>query len=266
MTALTMEHVDLGPYRARLVEAREQHGRRLSETQSAFEELFRVAARSGQPLDGLRRYTENEVERFFAQTIPGPDGHVYWDGAKDGFTRNDGKQRRPRRWWWARVHGVDLDPYDDVIAVCGERNCINPEHAEKGRGIVRRQFTEEQCVGAIQVVALRLGRAPLKDEWDAGSYRPSSTTIVARIGSWSGAVRRAGYEPWIGAANAPVSAAQCIATVRFLEKRLGRTPFVTDIDRLRPELRANGLPSSPATIWRYLGRWPDALKKAGINR
>lgn len=60
----------LRPFRERLDEARETHGRRSGHAQRAFEALFRESVRLGQPLDSLRKYARDEDERFFANTIP----------------------------------------------------------------------------------------------------------------------------------------------------------------------------------------------------
>jgi hypothetical protein len=259
---MTTTAVDLRPYRRRLHDARMNHGRRSSQALRAFEDLFRVAARSGQPLDALRRYSKHEPERFFAQTIPGPDGHVFWDGGR-GFRRNDGKTRSPLRWWWAHSHGVEPGPYEDVVPMCGNGSCINPEHAVMDRSARRRRFTDQQIIGTIQVAALRLGHAPTQKEWLEGGYSPTDAIVVQRFGSWGDALRTAGYQHDTHF-KIRVDEDACLTTLRFLRDELGRTPEATDLRRLREQVRAQGLPSSPTTIRRYLGEWPNALKKAGI--
>lgn len=168
--------------------------RRSSEAREAFERLFRASAKKGQPLDALRRYTADETERFFAQTVTGVSGHVYWDGSRNGFVRNDKKSRAPRRWWWAHKHGKEPGQYEDIVAMCGELNCINPEHCEMGRNLRRpKRYTEEQMLNAIKVAALRLGHPPSTLEWSAMKGSPDRKIFQACFGNWGNAVRKAGF-------------------------------------------------------------------------
>jgi hypothetical protein len=253
---------DLRVLREELAELRRTHERRSSVVAEAFCRLVREAAAQGQPLDGLRRHTADEVERFFAQTIPGPDGHVYWDGAKS-FTRNDGKTRIPRRWWWAHKHGRELGQHEDLIPTCGESSCVNPDHCEIGRGLRRLRFGREAMLGSLKVGALRLGHAPTWDEWTTLGLRPSQTTFKQRFGSWGRALREAGLTPTRPTQYAPVTPAQCIESLRFLRTQLGRWPSSKDFDDSRQLLVAAGLPSSSSTIAKYPGPWREALRKAG---
>lgn len=254
---------DLRVLREELAALREVHPRRSSVVAEAFCRLVRAADAVGQPLDGLRRHTSDEVERFFAQTIPGPDGHVYWDGTKK-FKRNDGKDRIPRRWWWAHVHGAEAGPYEDIIAVCGERNCINPEHCGMGRGLLRRQFSEEQMLNAVKVAALRLGRAPTSGEWDSLGLHPSRVVFRLRFGSWENVIRKAGLE-YVRSRRSgrPASNSDCIAALRHLRKMLGHWPTRREFARSKALLHAADLPSSATTIRSRLGPWTEALYKAG---
>ncbi len=160
--------------RQNLTATRETHGRRSSQAERAFSDLCRAAAEAGMPLDGLRHHTANEVERFFSWTIPGVDGHVYWDGPRR-FVRNDGRDRTPLRWWWQHRYG-NLDRSDDLAVKCGERNCINPEHAakERVRGYGLR-YTDEQIFGALRVMAMRLGKTPSSREWAKSGRSPKDS-------------------------------------------------------------------------------------------
>ena len=256
----------LRPLRAELERAREQHGDRSTPAREAFENLFRTAAKLGHPLDQLSRRSPDEVERFFASTLPGTDGHVYWDGGKQ-FTRNDGKGRVPRRWWYAHKHGAELPPYQDLVPTCGEDACINPDHCEIGRGLRRpRRYTDERIIGAIQVAAMRLGRTPSSEDWD-GHFLPDRRIIRKRFGTWNAAMRAAGLEPRRNGVNigyAPASTVGAIAALRFCQKRLNRRPRRADLNLLSGELHAQGLPSSPTTVRKLLGPWDEALRKAGI--
>lgn len=251
----------LSHLRQNIVEARETYGRRSSQAQQAFELLVREAAEAGAPLDGLRRHTENEVERFFAFTIPGPDGHVYWDGPRD-FRRNDGKYRPPQRWWWIRVHG-SLNASDDLAVKCGERNCINPDHCavERVRG-VRIYWTEQRIIGAIQVAALRLGHTPSLNEWDRLGVRPNRGTIETRFGSWNGAVIAAGLTP--NPTNSRTTNRDaCLRSIRFVRDLIGHLPSDAEFYACREQLQARGLPASLKTIARHCGSWIAAKRTVG---
>lgn len=253
--------VTLRDLRSELLHVRETHGRRSSQAQVAFERLNRAAHLAGAPLDGLRRHTANETERFFAFTIPGPDGHVYWDGPKE-FRRNDGGHGRPRRWWWAHVHGP-LDRSVDLIRTCQEENCINPEHHVTGRARgVSISWTEQKIIGAIQVAAMRLGHTPALDEWDGLGLRPNRGTIQTRFGSWNRAMMAAGLTPnprkqltW--------SRPQCLEAVRFVRDRLGHLPSDVEFLALGTELKDRGLPTAIHTIAKHCGSWVRAKRTVG---
>jgi len=256
---------ELRPLRKALTEAVETHGRRSTPALQAFEALFRAAVKAGQPLDSLRKHAKDEDERFFAHTIPGPDGHVYWDGARE-FRRNDGKVRVPHRWWWAYKNGRELGTYEDLVPTCGETHCINPDHCEVGRGLRRqRLYSDEKIIGALQVAALRRGAQPTQRAWIAERLAPDLRVIRLRFGSWANALRAAGFEPPDAAIYThSYGAADVVEAIRFCRKRLGRTPQQRDLTNLREELHTAGLPSSPTTIRKAFGSWDAALREAGL--
>jgi hypothetical protein len=227
----------------------------------AFERLLRASVQEGHPLDALRRHVADEQERFFACTIPGLDGHVYWDGPK-GFIRNDGKVRVPRRWWWAHVNGRELDPYEDCFATCGEQGCINPEHCEIGRGLRRRWYSDEQMLNAIRVAVLRLGRSPSGKEWDRMGGRPSRKVFDVHFGNWTAALRKAGFEAYVRPGS-HVDAVDCVRALSFVHERIGAWPSGKEFIRHRSALRTAGHVTSLTTIRRHLGPgWQEALRKA----
>lgn len=139
---------DLTVLRAELYRVREVYGRGSSQGAEAYNRLSAAAARQGKPLGALHVHCFDETERFFSRTIAGPDGHTYWNAGKE-FTRNDGAQRLPRRWWWEHVHGPLLQNAR-VLPVCGDRNCITvdhcavPDHSER-----RKLYSDEQMLGAL---------------------------------------------------------------------------------------------------------------------
>lgn len=249
--------------RAELERVRAEHPRGSSQGAAAFQALCQAYAAQGRRIDELRTYSPDEDERFFANTAQGPDGHVYWLGGRV-FLRNDGAQRRPGRWWWEQRYGP-LQQNDGVRPICGERACINPEHAALERSSDRqRVFSDLQIIGALQVAALRLGRAPSKKKWDLLGVAPSRTTILARFGSWPKALQAAGLEPH--SVSAQASAAQCLEALRLSRRVLGYWPAWGDLEQplVRDALAARGLPRRPNTICSRLGcRWPEALRRAG---
>lgn len=268
---------DLHVLREELSLQRELHGRSSSQALEAFQNLFRTSCRVGRPLDGLRQFSTDEVERFFAQIRHGTDGHVYWTGTTHGFALNERgargrrKYARPNRWWWMRINGT-ADQYHDIFPECGQKGCINPEHQAHGRDERRRIYTHEQMIGAIQAMALRLGRAPTKADWAKQGGRPTSRVYAQRFGSWVDALVMAGVIksrsdiPRIPPPMTNVSPERCIESLREARRFLGTIPRERQYAKYKPlrdHLVGLELVSSQTTIKKYLGgRWPEALEKA----
>lgn len=254
---------DLHALRTELIRCRNTYGRRSYHAARAYRALSDTANAQGQPLHGLRRHTANEVERFFAHTIAGPDRHVYWDGAKT-FRRNDGRSRKPLRWWWEHKHGPLLRT-DDIWMTCGAPNCICVDHATKGRSERRVIFKDEQMLGALQVLALRLGHTPTVVEWDHSGMSPTRAIFQRRFGSWSQAIAAAHLPPTPGA-RPKRTPAECRSAILLARKILNRWPTTTDFEKepLRTRLRTANLPTRHGTIRDALGgSWAEALAKAG---
>ena len=261
MQAIQTVSAELGRLRAELEQARADNPRGSSAHREAFERLLRAADAAGQPLDALAYYTADETERFFARTVAGADGHVYWTAGKH-FYRNDGRGRLPRRWWWERATGETLGPRDVLASVCDEPNCINPEHCRREALQRARIYSDEAMLGALQVAAMRHGRPLHVREWDALHLRPSSGVYQTRFGTWKDAVRAAGLEYHYVTPNTSASADDCLASLRFVERRLGHWPSNREFRESRAALIAAGHISSHSTIIRHLGNWPEALRKA----
>jgi hypothetical protein len=283
------ESYDYAPYSARMPQTddlhvlreelslqRELHGPSSSQAQEAFENLFRTSCRLGRPLDGLRQFSPVESERFFAQIRRGTDGHVYWTGSSHGFALNEHgargrrKYAKPHRWWWMQVNGF-VPPLHDIFPACGQRNCIAPDHQEHGRDERRRIHSHEQMCGAIQVVAMRIGRPPRAKEWASLGGKPSAKIYRRRFGSWLDALVAAGviasaaelpYNPLPDTSATPEAA---IASLREARRYLGHIPTERDYSRnptVRNHLRGLRMISSQTTIKKYLGPWSEATGKA----
>lgn len=227
---------------------------------------FNAASRAGNRPDALRIYSPDEAERFWARTVPGPDGHTYWTGPAE-FTRNAGAvphDVRPRRWVWAREHGP-IPTTTDVWTTCGEKNCVTLGHLAAGRTDRRLWFRDEQMLGRIQVVALQLGHTPTSNEWVALGEHPTLNVYKTRFGGWPKACRAAGVAP-PGNERGRVNEETCGTALRALAAHLGHAPSREDYRRERDWLASRGHPTSPATIRkRFAFPWAQALKKARLG-
>jgi hypothetical protein len=59
-----------------------------------------------------------------------------------------------------------------------------------------RRFSDEQIVGLIREWAAQHGEPPTSKDWEkAAPGRPCTHTVAGRFGSWSQAIRAAGFEP-----------------------------------------------------------------------
>lgn len=252
---------DLKAEYRRLRERDAAEGRWSFEELAAYERWFHESCAAGRPPDALSRYVADETERFFAQTIPGSDGHVYWDGP-GRFRRNDGAERRPARWWWEHEHGP-LSRYADLSATCDEQNCIAPEHRATGRSPSRQRFSDAQMLGAVQVAAMRLGRTPTQTEYREMDINPVLEAIRQRFGSWPNAVSAAGLSPVVPGTVSGITPETCAQSVRYVAGRVRRRPTKHDLTAHAAELHARGLPSSGWTVSKYLGggSWVRALER-----
>lgn len=250
---------DVRVLREELHRVRSLFGRRSSQAKEAYDALNAASHLAGQPLDGLRRYSIVESERFFARTVPGPEGHVYWTGGKS-FGGNGGKSYVPRRWWWGHLHGP-LVSYNDVVPTCGDRACINPEHCATGRGLSRTRHSDSALIGKLQVTTMRLGHVPSQREWDSLGLEPSHSAIKLRFGNWGRFVSSAGLEM---VSQKTWTKADCIAAVQLAKKLLGHWPSgPAEYGLVAREITAAGLPANTHALWRHIGLWPEILRAAG---
>jgi len=253
---------ELHDLRADLRRTRETYGRGSSHTQAAFERLVRAAAASGQPLDALRLNSKIESERFFARTVPGPEGHVYWTAGKS-FRKNDGGYVVPRRWWWQRLHGP-ISHYLDVVATCGERACINPEHCETGRDVLRQGFPQRRLITALQIAAFRLGYSPTQTEWIKRRLRPMPSVFKLRFGSWDKALEAAGLGP-VTRDVPHYSDEQYLDALRYTQTQIGHIPTRTEYEAVRNAARGHRDMPAYASFQKRFGAWSEAVRRAGAR-
>ncbi len=191
---MTATAADLQVEFRRLRDEDRETGQKRMATLAAYNAWFKQSCAEGNPPDALRSNAGTEPERFFARTIPGVDGHTYWNGGSWRFRLDSGGERHPRWWWYERVNGPQ--GRGRLGAVCGERNCVTPEHQ---RFIpwseLRRRFSDEQLLGVVQAIALRLKHTPTAVEYHSFKRSPSREIISVRFGGWENAMRAAGLDP-----------------------------------------------------------------------
>jgi hypothetical protein len=230
---------------------------RKARVRDAYQRFFHASCAEGNPPDALRRHIADETERFFARTIPGVDGHTYWDGSlKAGFVQNDGHTRRPRRWWYERVYG-SLGR-DTLIVSCGEANCITPEHMERVPWEERRRmWSDAQMIGMLQTVAMRLGETPSRHGFDKerSPNMPTARAYILRFGSWGRAVKSAGLPE---RDLARISTDDTVAALRAFADERGHVPSLE-------EWQSNHCHPVRGTIVRLFGGWGKALIAAGLT-
>lgn len=215
----------------------------------AYNDWFRQCCAEGHSPSALRTHSPDEVERYWAHTVPGPDGHLYWTGPKR-FLTNDKRDKIPQRWAWEKT-GYPLDPYTEIEVTCGAPSCVNTLHMRvRSRGERRIRLTDDRAFGALQVLAMRLGHTPAKTEWDAAQLPVTAGAMERRFGSWRSFCEGAGLE-WQRPNKSTV--AICVEAVRALATELGHQPSRTEWKRHAEWLRERGYPSSPTTLKTRLG-------------
>lgn len=247
-----------------LADIRACHGDGSGYGLQAFQQLSQAYAAEGRRIDELSHRSADELERFFAQTIPGPDGHTYWDGPAR-FVKNDGVSKVPARWWWEHLHSAIPNTTVRLRPVCGERNCITPAHQLLYQGAPSRRFTDTQMIGSLQVLSLRLGHTPTMRDWDASGLSPSKEMYRERFGTWKKALRAAGLNPVRQTSSrAPFD---YVRSLRAAKKLIGHWPTRTEFasPSVRDHLKSRKLPTSTRMVYAKLGAvtWEHALRKAG---
>jgi hypothetical protein len=132
---------------------------------------------------------------------------------------------------------------------------IDPEALAEFRAGIRRRFTDEQILEALQASAERLGRSPTMKEFAAdpeAGLHPQ--TVIEHFGTWNAAKRAAGLRPRRFATREELA-----AQLRALGDELGRTPTAQDIRERR------GAMPSASLYWHTFGSLTTALREAGFD-
>jgi DNA invertase Pin-like site-specific DNA recombinase len=117
-----------------------------------------------------------------------------------------------------------------------------------------------EIVGALQGWADVNGRSPAQSEWQlTAAGRPSSQTVVRRLGRWDRALRKAGLQPAAkGRRHEPWQRTETIAALQAWTRRHGRAPAASEWIRATPE-RPCAL-----SVRKEFGCWDLALVAAGL--
>lgn len=77
------------------------------------------------------KYVIDPAEHLYASVLP-----------KRLVDMVDGTLMRPRRFIYAKFHGVDLTTKDKVLMKCGDANCLNPHHMHLAASPAKKVNTE----------------------------------------------------------------------------------------------------------------------------
>ena len=132
---------------------------------------------------------------------------------------------------------------------------IDPAELAAFQAGIRRRYSDEQIVTALQVCAERLGRSPTMKEFaaDAGT-QVHPQTVVEHFGTWNAAKRAAGLVPRRFATRD-----ELLEVLRRLGAELGRIPTARDLDAQRGRLPSKSL------YWHTFGSLARALHEAGFD-
>ena len=132
---------------------------------------------------------------------------------------------------------------------------IDEEALAEFKAGIRRRYTDEQILAALQASAERLGRSPTMKEFGGD---PEATmhpqTVIEHFGTWNAAKRAAGLMPRRFATRE-----ELVTQLRQLGEELGRTPTARDLEQRRGRMPSKSL------YWHTFGSLSTALKEAGFD-
>jgi hypothetical protein len=132
---------------------------------------------------------------------------------------------------------------------------IDPAALAEFRAGIRRRYSDEQILAALQASAARLGRSPTMKEFAAdpgAGMHPQ--TVIEHFGTWNAAKRAAGLMPRRFATRD-----ELVTQLRRLGEELGRTPTAQDIRSRR------GTMPSASLYWHTFGSLSTALREVGFD-
>ena len=120
---------------------------------------------------------------------------------------------------------------------------------------LRRRYSDEEILAALQAAAERLGRSPTMREFAADpETQVHPQTVIEHFGTWNAAKRAAGLVP-----RRFVTREELVRLLRELGEELGRTPTARDLDARRGSMPSKSL------IWHTFGSLTTALREAGFD-
>jgi len=120
---------------------------------------------------------------------------------------------------------------------------------------LRRRYSDEEILAALQSAAERLGRSPTMREFAADpETQVHPQTVIEHFGTWNAAKRAAGLVP-----RRFVTREELVRLLRELGEELGRTPTARDLDARRGSMPSKSL------IWHTFGSLTTALREAGFD-
>jgi hypothetical protein len=123
------------------------------------------------------------------------------------------------------------------------------------RAGMRRRYSDEEIIAALQACAARIGRSPTMREFERDRQaRVHPQTIIERFGTWNAAKRRAGLR-----ARRFATREELLDELRSLGEELGRPPNGGDLQRRRPAMPSKSL------YWHTFGSLRNALREAGFD-
>jgi hypothetical protein len=132
---------------------------------------------------------------------------------------------------------------------------IDPAALAEFRAGIRRRYSDEQILAALQASAARLGRSPTMKEFaadpEAGMH---PQTVIEHFGTWNAAKRRAGLVP-----RRFASRDELLQLLRDLADEIGRVPTAKDIEARRGRMPSKSL------YWHTFGSLTNALREAGFQ-
>jgi hypothetical protein len=120
---------------------------------------------------------------------------------------------------------------------------------------LRRRYSDDEILAALQASAERLGRSPTMREFAADpETQVHPQTVIEHFGTWNAAKRAAGLVP-----RRFVTREELVRLLRELGEELGRTPTARDLDERRGSMPSKSL------IWHTFGSLTTALREAGFD-
>ncbi len=122
-------------------------------------------------------------------------------------------------------------------------------------------WDDAEIIGALRAWADKHGRSPRPSEWvQSGAHHPGTITLCAHFGSWDGALRQAGLEPFEPYINRkPWDELDTIQALQTWSEQHGKPPWSMEWDHAQPEHPCAN------TVRERFGRWEDALHAAGLE-